>query len=162
MPTKTVHGWSSRGQIKRQSKHAGDTRGRLARTCSLQELLRQSPLTFASSCRAHAAKAWLKARDHLMEQMGEAANDDKLLEKRATEIFDKIDTDDSGRIDEEELKEAMAKAGVNLTHRELVHMIEEADEDGDGQIDAREFTNLMRAQINMYKLRAQANVCLLM
>lgn len=32
----------------------------------------------------------------------------------------------------------------------------------DGQIDAREFTNLMRAQINMYKLRAQANVCLLM
>lgn len=47
-----------------------------------------------------------------MEQMGEAANDDKLLEKRATQIFDKIDTDDSGRIDEEELKEAMAKAGA--------------------------------------------------
>mmetsp|Transcript_29906 Transcript_29906/g.64453 ORF Transcript_29906/g.64453 Transcript_29906/m.64453 type:complete len:638 (-) Transcript_29906:201-2114(-) len=65
--------------------------------------------------------------------------------------FDQIDTDRSGEIDTDELKEALEKMGIKLTKRNVVTMINVVDENGDGNIDREEFHLL----VNMTTMRAK-------
>ena len=75
-------------------------------------------------------KAWAKSRSAILEKVGkENLNDDNKVKSRAKEVFEEIDTDGNKVIDEHELKEAMAKMGVELTTKEVKKMMQEADED---------------------------------
>ena len=73
-----------------------------------------------------------------------------------------MDADHNGSIDEAELKSAFAAAGVELTKKELKAMMSEADEDGDGFLDAQEFENLLINEVKRYKARASSVFCTLM
>merc|ERR1719262_1151910 len=50
----------------------------------------------------------------------------------AFKVFDK---DGSGKIDKNEMKTVMANLGENLTDEEINELINEADKNGDGQVD---------------------------
>lgn len=52
------------------------------------------------------------------------------MKKRASEIFQEIDTDGNGKIDVTELKTAMITLGVALKQSEAEAMMMEADADG--------------------------------
>ena len=58
--------------------------------------------------------------------------------------FDNIDTDKSGKLDEHEMGIALRSTGAALTDSEIADLMMQADEDGDGQIDFREFRHVVR------------------
>ncbi|KAL5013783.1 hypothetical protein ScPMuIL_008053 [Solemya velum] len=66
--------------------------------------------------------------------------DRELIVKETFKLFDK---DGDGFITSEELYWVMCNIGHRLSHEEIDGMIREADEDGDGVIDYREFTKMM-------------------
>ncbi|XP_014506160.1 calcium-dependent protein kinase 17-like [Vigna radiata var. radiata] len=55
------------------------------------------------------------------------------------EMFRGMDTDNSGTITIEELKQGLAKQGTKLTEQEVKQLMEAADADGNGTIDYDEF-----------------------
>ena len=86
--------------------------------------------------------AWKKARKSLIAKLGpENIKTAEGTKNRAAEVFKEMDKDSNGSIDPDELKEAFAAVGVELTKKEVAAMMREADADGDGQIDAMEFEN---------------------
>lgn len=66
-----------------------------------------------------------------MEKLGEAnLGSEDAITSSAKKIFIEIDTDGNAKIDQDEMKAAMAKFGVMLTKKEVEKMMTEADEDG--------------------------------
>ncbi|XP_039135783.1 calcium-dependent protein kinase 2-like [Dioscorea cayenensis subsp. rotundata] len=55
------------------------------------------------------------------------------------EMFKSMDTDNSGSITLEELKQGLCKQGTKLTENEVKQLMEAADADGNGTIDYEEF-----------------------
>ena len=49
--------------------------------------------------------------------------------------FRTFDSDNSGKISAQELRQVMCNLGENLSEDEINEMIQEADRDGDGQIN---------------------------
>ena len=47
-------------------------------------------------------------------------------------IFDKIDTDGGGEIDQEEMYEALTAAGLDITEEGVITLVAMIDEDGNG------------------------------
>ena len=62
------------------------------------------------------------------------------------DAFERIDKDGSGSLSPDELREVMHELGEDMNEKELEEMIQEADHDGDGEIDYDEFTSMMRAR----------------
>ncbi|KAJ3777237.1 calmodulin-like protein [Lentinula raphanica] len=60
--------------------------------------------------------------------------------RQAFQVFDK---DNNGTISATELKAVMESLGEKLTDQEVDEMIREADDDGDGMIDYKEFVAMM-------------------
>ncbi len=58
--------------------------------------------------------------------------------------FKLFDDDETGKITFKNLKRACKELGENLTDEELQEMIDEADRDGDGEINQEEFLRIMR------------------
>ncbi|KAJ1965795.1 hypothetical protein IWQ62_002576 [Dispira parvispora] len=56
--------------------------------------------------------------------------------------FQAIDTDKSGFISRDELREALKRMNMSCSEEQLGKLIKEADVDGDGQINLREFCQL--------------------
>ena len=76
-------------------------------------------------------KAWKRARSSLIQKMGEEAiKSTEATKLRSAAIFKEMDADGNGSIDQGELKAAFAAVGVELSDKELGHMMHEADEDG--------------------------------
>jgi calmodulin len=69
---------------------------------------------------------------------GDAASEDEI--KQAFQLFD---NDGNGYISTSELRQVMATLGENPTDQEVAELMQEADENGDGQIDFQEFVKLM-------------------
>ena len=65
--------------------------------------------------------------------------------KNAIVIF----SDRTGMITLDNLKQACQDCGVKFTERELIGMLEEADTNGDGQVDQQEFIQVM-LQTNLF------------
>jgi len=72
----------------------------------------------------------------------------KMSEKDTKEeilkAFKLFDDDDTGKISFENLRRVSKELGENLTDEELQEMIDEADRDGDGQVDQDEFLRIMK------------------
>lgn len=72
----------------------------------------------------------------------------KMTEKDSNEeilkAFRLFDDDDTGTISFKNLKRVAKELGENLTDEELKEMIEEADMDGDGEVNQDEFLRIMK------------------
>ncbi|GAA0176090.1 non-receptor serine/threonine protein kinase [Lithospermum erythrorhizon] len=71
------------------------------------------------------------------------------------ELFKMIDTDDSGTITFEELKEGLRKVGSELMEPEIKDLMEAADIDNSGTIDYGEF---LAATVHLNKLEREENL----
>jgi len=95
--------------------------------------------------------AWKKARKAMVERLGvETPGDSTKIKARAKEVFQEIDTDNNGQIDQAELTVAMSSMGVKLKNSEVVNMMKEADADGDLLIDLDEFIDLCCNEVARY------------
>lgn len=72
-------------------------------------------------------------------KMAEKDSDEEIL--KAFRLFD---DDDTGKISFKNLKRVAKELGENLTDEELQEMIDEADRDGDGEINQQEFLRIMK------------------
>lgn len=72
----------------------------------------------------------------------------KMREKDSKEevlkAFRLFDDDDTGKITFKNLKRVAKELGENMTDEELQEMIDEADNDGDGEISEAEFLRIMK------------------
>uniref|UniRef100_A0A1B6CM56 EF-hand domain-containing protein n=1 Tax=Clastoptera arizonana TaxID=38151 RepID=A0A1B6CM56_9HEMI len=72
----------------------------------------------------------------------------KMTEKDSKEeimkAFRLFDDDETGKISFKNLKRVAKELGENLTDEELQEMIDEADRDGDGEINQDEFLRIMK------------------
>merc|ERR1712157_545622 len=95
-----------------------------------------------------------------MSRRGKKAKPGQLTEEQLDEIreaFSLFDSDASGMIDIRELKAAMRalgfevkneELGENIDDEELQDMINQADRDGDGEINIDEFYRIMKKKGN--------------
>jgi len=63
--------------------------------------------------------------------------------------FRLFDDDETGKISFKNLKRVAAELGEKISDEELMEMIEEADRDGDGEINEEEFLRIMK-KTNLY------------
>ncbi|KAG8553249.1 hypothetical protein GDO81_003335 [Engystomops pustulosus] len=72
----------------------------------------------------------------------------KMAEKDSKEeimkAFRLFDDDETGKISFKNLKRVAKELGENLTDEELQEMIDEADRDGDGEVNEQEFLRIMK------------------
>jgi Ca2+-binding EF-hand superfamily protein len=77
----------------------------------------------------------------------------KMAEKDTKEeilkAFRLFDDDETGKISFKNLKRVANELGENLTDEELQEMIDEADRDGDGEVNEEEFLKIMK-KTNLY------------
>lgn len=89
------------------------------------------------------------------ESLGKVSFDDflnlmsiKMAEKDSKEeimkAFRLFDDDETGKISFKNLQRVAKELGENLTEEELQEMIDEADRDGDGEINQEEFLRIMK------------------
>nr|CAD7260372.1 unnamed protein product [Timema shepardi] len=69
---------------------------------------------------------------------------DKDSKEEIMKAFRLFDDDETGRISFKNLKRVAKELGENLTDEELQEMIDEADRDGDGEINQEEFLRIMK------------------
>ncbi|NXW03853.1 CETN1 protein, partial [Fregetta grallaria] len=65
------------------------------------------------------------------------------LKKEILEAFKVFDCDGTGKISFENLKVVASEVGEDITDEELQEMIDEADVDGDGEVDKQEFLRIL-------------------
>jgi len=110
------------GRIRRRSKDA------VASLETMAELAKEL---------AGAAKVW--------QSLGSPQLDSHLLTDEALRaIFDDIDEDKSGTLEESELANAIRKANPDATDESIKQLMAHADTDGDGCITFEEYKNIMR------------------
>ncbi|MCL4134306.1 UNVERIFIED_CONTAM: hypothetical protein GTU68_025819 [Idotea baltica] len=69
---------------------------------------------------------------------------DKDVKEEILKAFKLFDDDSTGKISFKNLKRVAETLGENLTDEELQEMIDEADRDGDGEINQEEFFRIMK------------------
>jgi Ca2+-binding EF-hand superfamily protein len=72
--------------------------------------------------------------------------EDEVLEIK--EAFDLFDSDKSGTIDTEELKQALQNLGIDAKNQTLQNMMSDLDKDKSGKIDFDEFIDMMTAKMS--------------
>ncbi|NXJ70361.1 CETN2 protein, partial [Rostratula benghalensis] len=65
------------------------------------------------------------------------------LEEELLKVFKVFDYDDTGKISFENLKVVAGEVGEEITDEELQEMIDEADVDGDGEVNKQEFLRIL-------------------
>ncbi|XP_044513664.1 centrin-2-like [Gracilinanus agilis] len=75
----------------------------------------------------------------MTQKMNEKDTKEEIL--KAFKLFD---DDDTGKISFKNLKRVARELGENLTDEELQEMIDEADRDGDGEVNEQEFLRIMK------------------
>ena len=72
--------------------------------------------------------------------------EDEVMEIK--EAFDLFDSDKSGEIDTDELKQALKNLGIDAKNQTLSNMMADLDKDGSGKIDFAEFIEMMTAKMS--------------
>lgn len=75
--------------------------------------------------------------------MEKKMKDPKDIEQELRDAFKVFDKDGNGFISAQELRHIMTSLGERLTEEEVDQMIQEADTNGDGQVDYNEFVSMM-------------------
>jgi hypothetical protein len=73
-------------------------------------------------------------------------------EEEIREAFCMFDKDGNGYISAADLHHVMTNLGEKLTDEEVDEMIKEADSDGDGQVNYKEFVQMMTAKSRHYRM----------
>lgn len=69
---------------------------------------------------------------------------EKDTKEEILKAFKLFDDDETGAISFDNLKRVAMELGENITDEELQEMIDEADRDGDGQVNEQEFLHIMK------------------
>ncbi len=77
----------------------------------------------------------------MSKKMNEPDSQEELVK-----AFNVFDSDGNGYIDAKELRLAMTRLGEKLTEAEVDDMIKDADKNGDGKVDYKEFAALMMSK----------------
>lgn len=87
---------------------------------------------------------WEKAMAKLEAAFAEEllSNGCEMSEGRLDAIFDLVDTDKSGEIDQDELFAALKAAGIKVTKRDFAYMMQKIDLDGNGTVSRDEWRAL--------------------
>lgn len=88
------------------------------------------------------ASGKIKYEEFLNLMSGKMA--DKDVKEEILKAFKLFDDDSTGKISFKNLKRVAETLGENLTDEELQEMIDEADRDGDGEINQEEFFRIMK------------------
>ncbi|GKV26279.1 hypothetical protein SLEP1_g35612 [Rubroshorea leprosula] len=96
-----------------------------------------TPLDNAVLSRLKQFKAMNKFKKVALRVIAGCLSEEEIMGLK--EMFKGIDTDNSGTITLEELKQGLAKQGTKLTEYEVKQLMEAADADGNGTIDYDEF-----------------------
>ncbi len=80
-----------------------------------------------------------------LKQIGKQSEKDS--KEEIVKAFKLFDDDETGRISFKNLKRVCKELGENLTDEELQEMIDEADRDGDGEINQEEFLRIMKKTV---------------
>ncbi|XP_047208694.1 caltractin [Girardinichthys multiradiatus] len=86
--------------------------------------------------------------DDFLSMMTQKMND-KDTKEEIMKAFRLFDDDCTGKISFKNLKRVAKELGENLTDEELQEMIDEADQDGDGEVSEQEFLRIMK-KTNLY------------
>eukprot|EP00887_Chlorella_sp_A99_P008280 scaffold12.g8280.t1 len=85
------------------------------------------------------AGCWRGWRGMMTAKMGERDSREEIM--KAFRLFD---DDETGKISFKNLKRVAKELGENITDEELQEMIDEADRDGDGEVNEEEFFRIMK------------------
>lgn len=87
-----------------------------------------------------------KEKEKVFDRSGVLLSDADIEEFR--EIFNLIDTDGSGSIGTDELKQLVESVGMKLTEEQFEGMVNDLDSDGSGEVDFGEFLTTMSQGAN--------------
>ncbi|GAB4834142.1 Calcium-dependent protein kinase 25 [Ancistrocladus abbreviatus] len=99
------------------------------------------PLDPAVLTRLNQFSAMNKLKKMALRVIAESLSEEEIAGLK--EMFKMIDTDNSGQITFEELKEGLKRFGANLEESEIRHLMQAADVDNSGTIDYGEFIAAM-------------------
>uniref|UniRef100_A0A1J3DK53 non-specific serine/threonine protein kinase n=1 Tax=Noccaea caerulescens TaxID=107243 RepID=A0A1J3DK53_NOCCA len=111
------------------------------------------PIDSAVLSRMKQFRAMNKLKKLALKVIAENINTEEIQGLKA--MFANIDTDNSGSITYEELKEGLAKLGSKLTETEVKQLMDAADVDGNGSIDYIEF---ITATMHRHRLESNENL----
>ncbi|KMS95385.1 hypothetical protein BVRB_008780 [Beta vulgaris subsp. vulgaris] len=113
----------------------------------------EKPMDSAVLIRMKQFRAMNKLKKLALMVMAENLSDEEI--KGLKEMFNNIDTDRSGTITLEELKEGLARLGSKLTESEIKQLMDAADVDKNGTIDYKEF---ITATMHRHRLDKEENM----
>ena len=81
--------------------------------------------------------------DYIESEFLRLSRDPKTKKPNFRHVFEEMDEDGSGRLDYEELRQAMIKLGIVLNEEQMNLLIKNIDIDGDGDVNYIEFMRFM-------------------
>ncbi|NP_001357651.1 calcium-dependent protein kinase [Zea mays] len=113
------------------------------------------PIDSAVLSRMKQFKAMNKLKQLALKVIAENLTEDEI--KGLKQMFNNMDTDRSGTITVEELKDGLAKLGSKISEAEVQKLMEAVDVDKSGSID---YTEFLTAMMNRHKLEKEEDLFL--
>ncbi|XVF63630.1 hypothetical protein PTKIN_Ptkin09bG0102000 [Pterospermum kingtungense] len=115
------------------------------------------PIDSVVLCRMKHFRAMIKLKNLAVKVIGESLSEEEI--KGLKQMFKNIDTDGSGTITLEELRDGLARLGSKQTEAEIKQLMDAADVDKIGTIDYIEFITNIEHQCRFEREDKIANAC---